>query len=93
MVKTVLLIAIAMQMISLTLMAFRVFRGPTVFDRVVAADAATGILIGLIVTGSMWLRETKYLDYALIVAILGFISTIGYSRYLERGVLFDRDSD
>lgn len=93
MVKIAVAIAIAMQAVSLVLFAWRALRGPTVPDRVVATDAVAVVLIGLIVTGSMWLRETKYLDYALVLAILSFVSTIGFARYLERGVLIGRDSD
>lgn len=93
MVKIAVTIALIMQVVSLLLYAWRVLRGPTVADRVVATDAAAVVLISIIVTGSMWLRETKYLDYALVLAILSFVSTIGFARYLERGVLIGRDSD
>lgn len=93
MVNIAITVAIIMQVVSLVLFAWRVLRGPTVADRVVATDAAAAVLVGLIVTGSMWLRETKYLDYALTLAILSFVSTIGFARYLERGTLIGRDSD
>lgn len=93
MVTIALAVALVMQVVSLVLCAWRALRGPTVADRVMATDAVGAVLIGLIVTGSMWLRETKYLDFALVLGILSFVSTIGFARYLERGVLIGRDSD
>jgi multicomponent Na+:H+ antiporter subunit F len=63
---------------------FRVLGGPTLPDRVVALD-----LIGVIVvcfavvsaaaTGSAW-----FLDVAIVVALVSFVGTIAYAKYIER---------
>lgn len=66
------------------LMSFRVFKGPTVFDRlnglgVIGTDA---ILI-LILIGFLEGRIEMYVDIAISYAILGFISLIVIAKYLE----------
>jgi multicomponent Na+:H+ antiporter subunit F len=84
---------VALVGLSLALCSYRVLKGPTVADRVVALDAASVMLMGLLVAGSMRLGETKYLDYALVLAMLSFVATIAFARYVERGVIIERDSD
>lgn len=79
--------------VSLVLCAYRALVGPSVADRVVAVDAVSVVLMGLVVVGSMALRETKYLPYVLVLAALGFVGTISYAKYLERGVIIERDRD
>lgn len=66
------------------LMSFRVFKGPTVFDRlnglgVIGTDA---ILI-LILIGFLENRVEMYVDIAISYAILGFISLVVIAKYLE----------
>lgn len=78
---------------ALVLCAYRALRGPSVADRVVAVDAASVMLIGLIVVGSIHLNETKYLDYVLVLAVLSFIGTVAYAKYIQRGVIIERDPD
>lgn len=81
------------QAVALVLAAIQALRGPTVADRVVAVDTAAVVLMGILVTGSMWLRTTKYLAYVLVLAVISFVGTVAYAKYLERGVIIDRDSD
>lgn len=79
--------------VALILVALRAIKGPTVADRIVAADALSTLLMALIVAASIWLDETAYLDYVLVLAVLSFVGTVAYAKYLERGVLFERDVD
>lgn len=77
----------------LVLVAIRAILGPTVADRVVAADALSTLLMSLIIASSIWLDEVAYLDYVLVLAVLSFLGTVAYSKYLQRGVIFERDVD
>jgi multicomponent Na+:H+ antiporter subunit F len=79
--------------LSLMLVALRAIIGPTVADRVVAADALSTLLISLLIASSIWLQEVVYLDYVLVLAVLSFVGTVAYAKYLERGVIFERDVD
>jgi multicomponent K+:H+ antiporter subunit F len=71
--------------LAMLLCAVRLLRGPLPTDRVLALDtlyvnaAALAIVLDL-VTGLELLFEA-----ALLIALLGFVSTVALSRYLSRG--------
>ena len=67
---------------------YRVFRGPTGADRIVAIDILGIMIVGLcailtITTGRSW-----YIDIGIAWALQSFISTLALSKYLE-GKSFD----
>ena len=66
------------------LLLFRVFRGPTAADRICAMDALDLVTALALVLYSLHTGRTIYLDIALVVALLGFVSTVFVGRYLER---------
>ena len=63
----------------------RLVRGPTLPDRIVATDLLGVLVVGLIVVlaGSTRVRAT--FDAAIVIALIGFLGTIGYATYVERG--------
>jgi len=68
------------------LIAFvRLVKGPTLPDRIVAMDLFGVLVVGLIVVlaGSSGVRAT--LDAAIVIALVGFLGTIAYATYVERG--------
>ena len=68
------------------LMAFvRLVKGPTLPDRIVAMDLFGVLVVGIIVVlaGSSGVRPT--LDAAIVIALIGFLGTIAYATYVERG--------
>ena len=75
-------VSIILAILSLILL-YRVFKGPNVIDRVLAADSIDIILgIIMILFGAVEDRA-MYLDLGLIVTLLGFIGTVLISKYLE----------
>lgn len=68
------------------LIAFsRLAWGPTLPDRIVAMDLIAVLVGGLIVVSAAATGERVFLDAAIVIALLGFIGTIGYAAYVERG--------
>jgi multicomponent Na+:H+ antiporter subunit F len=68
------------------LIAFiRLVKGPTLPDRIVATDLLGVLVVGLIVVlaGQSGVRPT--LDAAIVIALIGFLGTIAYATYVERG--------
>ena len=68
------------------LVAFiRLVKGPTLPDRVVAMDLFGVLVVGLIVVlaGSSGVHAT--LDAAIVIALVGFLGTVAYATYVERG--------
>ena len=68
--------------IGLLLCLFRLARGPTLPDRVIAFDSASSIIVALIVVLSLEYGNSYLIDIALVYAILGFISTLAISKFL-----------
>ena len=76
------IVSIILALLALVLL-YRVFKGPNVIDRVLAADSIDIILgIVMILFGTIEERA-MYLDLGLIITLLGFIGTVLVSKYLE----------
>lgn len=82
-------VCIILMTISTLVVAARVLLGPTLPDRVVAADAVTTHVIALAVLASMKLRTLTLLDIALALAILSFLTAVVVGKYLEKGHIID----
>ena len=71
--------------LAMLLCAWRLLRGADAPDRVLALDTLYVNAVALIVVlGLRWRSELMF-ETALIVALLGFVSTVALARYLTRG--------
>ena len=61
---------------------WRVLKGPHLADRALAADALSLHVVGLVILLGIWMRTSIYMDAALVVAIIGFASTIAFAQYI-----------
>ena len=75
-------LAIGLLLLALLLVIFRLARGPNLGDRIMALDTLTVLAVGLI--GALTVRTglTLYLDIAIAIALVGFLSTVALARYL-----------
>ena len=64
---------------------YRLAKGPTAADRIVAADSADISICCAMVLFSLYTGRGIYLDIAIISAMLGIINTMLIGRYLDRG--------
>ena len=78
---------------SLILLLYRAVTGPTNPDRAVALDAIGINLMALTGLLSILLVTTQLNDVILLIGILLFIGTIALAKFLEKGVIIDRDVD
>ena len=62
----------------------RLLRGPTVPDRVLALDTLYVATIAQLILFGMHLGSAIYFEVALIIAMLGFVSTVVLSKYVIR---------
>lgn len=91
MFDTVLIVALTALSIALLLLFIRVIIGPSTQDRILALDAIGVLLVGFIGI-LMILQDTSvFSDIVLVLTILGFVGTLSLSKFLERGVVIDRD--
>ena len=61
----------------------RLLVGPTAFDRVVGLDTLNVIITAVVVLLALVLKNELYLDIAIVYAILSFLETILFARFLE----------
>jgi multicomponent Na+:H+ antiporter subunit F len=76
--------------LGILLCVIRAYRGPTLFDRVMAFDAIALNFVGAVLLISILLRSDAFMDVVLVVALLGFLGAISLASYLD-GTLVDRD--
>ena len=70
---------------------FRLVKGPTVPDRIQALDALGINIISGVAIFSVFIRSTGFFEVILLIGILSFIGTIAFARYIERGVVIERN--
>ena len=64
---------------------WRLLRGPSLMDRVLAVDTMVINIIALIILFGIQQRTTIFIEAALLFAMFGFISTVAYCRFVLRG--------
>ncbi|TDR52516.1 MULTISPECIES: monovalent cation/H+ antiporter complex subunit F [Halomonas] len=83
--STVILVSLAVMALALCLAFVRLFRGPSLPDRVVALELFSSILVGIIGVIAIATDVPSLLDVAIVMALMAFMATIGFARFLERG--------
>lgn len=71
--------------LAMLLSLVRLWIGPSLPDRVLALDTLYINTMALLVLIGLWIKDAVYFEAALLIAMLGFISTIALSRYLAKG--------
>ena len=90
---TIFLTAVGIAKLMLTaamaIAAFRMIRGPRAQDRVIGLDTlyVNGML--LLMTFGIGSGRTTYFEAALIIALLGFVSTVALAKFLMRGEVIE----
>jgi multicomponent Na+:H+ antiporter subunit F len=62
----------------------RLWKGPSLPDRVIATDLLGTIAVGLLVVGAAASGQRAFMDAAVIIALIAFVSNIAYARFIER---------
>ena len=76
--------ALAMLLAGMVLSLWRLARGPTAADRVIALDLLSVLVVAFLVAFSIHARETSYLDVAIAYACIAFLGTVALARYITR---------
>lgn len=81
------LFAYGAMIVSFSLTVYRLLRGPTPADRVVALDMLALLGIGFIGLFSISTGEYAFLDVAIALALVGFLATVAFARYVYQRAL------
>ena len=71
--------------VALLLNVYRLIAGPSATDRILALDTMVVNAIGLIVLAGIMFGTTMYFEAALLFAMVGFVSTVAFCKFLLRG--------
>lgn len=71
--------------LALAIAALRLLKGPEATDRVLALDTMYINVVAIIVLLGIRHGTGLFFEAALLVALLGFASTVALARYLSRG--------
>lgn len=83
MLETVFTLTLVMLALACLLTLWRVVRGPTLPDRVVALDLLGVTIVGIAVASSAMAGSRYFLDVAIVIALISFVGTVAYARYVE----------
>jgi multicomponent K+:H+ antiporter subunit F len=89
MLENVILIVFTMIGVSLLLNLWRLLIGPSLPDRILALDTMYINSIALIILYGMSMGTALYFEAALLIAMLGFVSTVAVCKYLLRGDIIE----
>ena len=78
---------------SLVLAFIRLCKGPSLADRVIALDLIAFITIGFIGVFTIYSNATAIMDIAITLALVAFLSTIAFARFIMRVPLSQSRSD
>ncbi|MGE0071836.1 MAG: K+/H+ antiporter subunit F [Thiomonas sp.] len=67
----------------------RLLLGPHAPDRVLALDTLYVNTVALLILLGVHLDSSLYFEAALLIALVGFVSTVALSKFLLRGDLFE----
>lgn len=78
--------AVCMHVVGLAMLlaTWRLLRGPTVPDRILALDTLSVTAIAELMLFGMYLNSAVYFEAALVIAMLGFGSTVVLSKFVLR---------
>lgn len=82
-------VAQAMLVAAIACNAYRLIRGPRAQDRVLCLDAMYVNAMLLVLTTGIRTGSSVYFEAALIIAILGFVSSIALAKFLMRGEVIE----
>ncbi|MAQ33948.1 MAG: K+/H+ antiporter subunit F [Alcanivorax sp.] len=89
MLETALTIAFGLFVLALLLNLYRLLRGPTLPDRALALDTMYINTIGLIVLYGISSDSKLYFEAAMVIALIGFVSTVAVAKYMLRGDIIE----
>ncbi|WP_148863622.1 K+/H+ antiporter subunit F [Marinobacter fonticola] len=89
MIEIALKITLAMVTLAAVLNVYRIVKGPDAPDRILALDSLYVNAIALIILMGMTLHSRMYIESALLIAVMGFVSTVALAKHLKRGSVIE----
>jgi multicomponent K+:H+ antiporter subunit F len=68
---------------------WRMATGPETADRILALDTMVINIIALLILYGIWKSTAVYYEASMLVAMVGFVSTVAYCRFVLRGDIIE----
>jgi multicomponent Na+:H+ antiporter subunit F len=78
-------VSVGMLLVAAAITLFRVLRPGELEDRAVALDVLTSVIICGVLVWAAADQSDTFLDVALALAVVGFLSAVTIARFIERG--------
>jgi len=87
----ILALKIAFLMVGLALLFnfYRLIKGPSLPDRILALDTIYINSIAILIFFGLYQQSALYFEAALLIAVMGFVGTVALSKYLLRGDIME----
>ena len=82
-----------MVMLSIGLGFYRIAKGESLADRVVALDMITVTIVAFCGLYAILSGAETFLDVAIVIALVGFLATVAMARFAERAVIRRREAE
>ena len=82
-------LCLAMLGMALLLALARLVKGPCLPDRVLALDTLYVNAIAMLMLYGIWKGSDLFFEVALLIAVLGFVSTVALAKFLLRGEVIE----
>lgn len=89
MLDSVIAIALGLVAAAVAMSFWRLLRGPSVPDRILALDTLYINSIALLMLLGIHLGSALFFEAALLIALMGFIGTVALCKYLLRGDIIE----
>lgn len=89
MLEQVIFLVFGMISLALLLNLWRLLVGPSLPDRILALDTMFINSIALIILYGLLMGSPLYFEAALLIAMLGFVSTVAVCKFLLRGDIIE----
>ena len=89
MIEAALIFAFASYGLGLLFNLWRIARGPDTADRILALDTMVINVIALLILYGIWQGTAVYYEASMLVAMVGFVSTVAYCRFILRGDIIE----
>ncbi|NJN06192.1 MAG: K+/H+ antiporter subunit F [Rhodobacteraceae bacterium] len=81
--------AVLMLSLALLLCGYRLLRGPSSADRILALDTMYINVLALLIASGIRFSEPSFFEAALVIGLLGFLGTVVLARFLLRGDIIE----
>lgn len=90
MIESTALVCMLFLLLGIFFAAYRIYQGPKLADRVVAIDLVGVLFLAFSLLYSLYTGKTIYLDVIIVFALIAFLGTVIYARFLEEEFLSRR---